>query len=757
MAAHLAVTAIYVVIAVALTWPLTTHLDRVPVDLADPLLSIWLLWWNATELPLTETWWNGLAFFPASDTVTLSDHRLGLGIITTPLIAGGISPVAAYNVAFIASFALSAVAAYGLCLAVTGSRLAAFIGGLIFGFNPFRAGHLEHLELLSAYWLPVMLLALHGWLKTGRHRWLIGFAVAAFLQALTSGYYFVFSMVLVGLWALWFAARRRVPLQSLAALAAAIVTPLLAIAPVLYRYQQAHRHMGLRRSITEIELLSADVSGMWTAPDRLFLWNSPADLQRPEGAIFPGALAVLMVMLACIVEWRRRSNQPSPMLSRARAVMGALAALAGFAALIPSVFGPVAFALGPVRISISDSFKPLTLAIAFLALLVFTSSTVRAWARERSTFGFYVIAAVAMFTLALGPTARLLGEPVFYKAPYSWLMVLPGFSDAFRAPARFALLGALALAVAAAIAFRELLRQARPAPRAVAAVCLALGVMLESWIVPLPLLDPPRSLEIPHGVPAEAAIMEWPPGVYEDAAAMYRSIGHGRRTVNGLSGYQPPHYAALTASLADGYVDAAVPLAGSSDIAVFFARNDPETPTDVAAFAAETGAVPVADTATHVVYLLRRRAVAVPPGMPASPRRDFSVDSAIAADAVHYMTDGDYSTAWGTPSPQSGSEQLIIDLGAPAVVSGVVVASGDRMTLFARELAVDASLDQTTWTEVRRLKFGAPTVAAGISRPSRLDVAVEFSPAEARYLRLRQLGRSREPWAVAELAVIAAR
>ncbi|HEX7283773.1 MAG TPA: hypothetical protein VF239_17070, partial [Vicinamibacterales bacterium] len=326
MAAHFGVSAIYVVIAVALTWPLAVNLDRVPVDLADPLLSIWLLWWNATTVPLTEAWWNGLAFFPATDTITLSDHRLGLGIITTPAIFAGATPVAAYNLAFIASFFLSASAAYSLGVMVTGSRLAAFVAGLIFGFNPFRAGHLEHLELLSAYWLPVMLLALHAWQQSGRRRWLVMFAMASWLQALTSGYYFVFSMVLVGLWALWFAARRRASLSSLAALGVAIVGPMIAIAPVLYRYQQAHRRMGLRRGITEIEALSADVSGLWTAPERLFLWNSPAELQRPEGAIFPGLLAVLIVALACLIEWRRGASESSSIVNRGRAVVGVLAA-----------------------------------------------------------------------------------------------------------------------------------------------------------------------------------------------------------------------------------------------------------------------------------------------------------------------------------------------------------------------------------------------------------------------------------------------
>lgn len=753
--ADLGIVGIYCALAIAMTWPLAINLDRVAADLADPVMSIWLLWWNATVPPLTDAWWNGTAFFPATDTLTLSDHRLGLGIIATPAMLSGASPVAAYNLALIASFLLSAAAAYWLCLAVTGSRLAAFIGGLIFGFNPFRAGHLEHLELLSVYWLPVMVLALHMWLKSGQSRWLIGYSVAAWFQALTSGYYFVFSMVLIGLWALWFASRR-VRLSSLAALAAAVVAPMIAIAPILHRYQQAHQRMGLRRGITEIEALSADVSGLLTAPERLFLWNSPADWQRPEGAILPGVVAVVIVAIAAIVELQRRSHHRPAMLIRARAIISVLAALAGLAALIPSFFGPVDFSLGPLHVSISDSFKPLTLAMVFLALLAATSSSIRFWVRERSWLGFYVLATLAMWTLALGPTVRLFGEPVFYKAPYSWLMLLPGFSDAFRAPARFALLAVLTLAVAAALAFQQLLKQARPTPRALAAVCLAIAVMVESWIVPLPLHDTPRPLDIPQGVPRDAVIMEWPPGVYEGAAAMFRSIVHQHRTVNGLSGYQPPHHGALVAALADGHVDALVPLARFGDIAVFFAKNDPETPADVVAFASRTGAMRIADTATHVVLLLHQHVNETPAAMPPAARRDFSMQAAVNGDALRFMTDGDYATAWGTSASQSGNEQFMVDLGAPAAIRGVVLASGDRITLFARELTVDVSLDNATWIEAWRGGFSGPTVAAAIARPAHMDVLLEFPTTAARYIRVRQRGRSQEPWAVAEFAVVTA-
>ena len=188
---HLPALLAYAAITVALTWPLALAPGSlVPQDLGDPLLTASILWWNAQQVPFTDAWWDGTFFFPGADNLALSDHRVGIGLIATPLIWLGASPLTTYGITFLLTWWLSAAAAYALVWTLTANRAAAFIGGLIFGFNPFRAGHLAHLELLASYWLPVILLALHRWLATRQGVWLIVLSVALLLQALTSGYYF---------------------------------------------------------------------------------------------------------------------------------------------------------------------------------------------------------------------------------------------------------------------------------------------------------------------------------------------------------------------------------------------------------------------------------------------------------------------------------------------------------------------------------------------------------------------------------------
>ena len=73
------------------------------------------------------------------------------------------------------------MAAYLLSFELTGRRDEAWVGGLVYGFAPYRADQLAHLQVLSSYWLPIILLALHVYLRDRRTRWLILFGAAYLL------------------------------------------------------------------------------------------------------------------------------------------------------------------------------------------------------------------------------------------------------------------------------------------------------------------------------------------------------------------------------------------------------------------------------------------------------------------------------------------------------------------------------------------------------------------------------------------------
>jgi hypothetical protein len=742
----------YAVITLLLTWPLAIAADRVvPHDLGDPLMSAAILWWNAQELPFTEAWWNGPVFFPASDTLALSDHRVGLGLFATPLISLGAGAVTAYNITFLLTWWLSALAMYALAWTLTSSRPASFVAGCVFGFNPFRTAHLPHLELLAAYCLPIVLLALHRWVATRKGLWLFVLAAAWLLQALTSGYFFFFMMVFIALWLPWFV--RAATARESALLALALMAPLVLLLPVLSHYQRAHDAMGLSRSVDEIKRFSADVAAFLTAPDALLLWNTPASWWRPEGELLPGLVAVIVAAAGLFAAPRQVAgvSRPGANVWLRRGLL-AVAIVFFAAAALPMIAGPIAFTVAGVDVSISQQHKPLSLAFGVAALWLITSPAFVAAFRLQSLLAFYWMAMIVMWLLALGPEARLMGQKVLYKAPYSLLMLLPGFSDSFRAPARFGMLAILALGVAVAVAIKRLAPRTPASARAVIFAILVGAVLAESWIYPFPVVPAPARLQLPPGVPASAVVLELPTGVFEDAVAALHTTQHNRRSVNGLSGYEPPHYTILTRAIKEGNVAVLNVLRGYADIAVF---------SDSAALASRIRALeqdgPSSSAASPDAIVLRAR-----PGRPAPPvpSRDVRL-SAISADRsvelISRLTDGDYDTAWETGAPQSGDETLVIDLAGATTITGVRLSSGSFVAAFPRGVAVDISPDGVNWRRVAGLDGGTAALEAALRDQRRVDVTIQFEPQHARHVRITQTGRSDDAWAVAELSVLAAR
>src|SRR5688572_21983355 len=72
-----------------------------------------------------------------------------------------VGPVAAYNVLVLATFPLSAAAAYLLARRVIGSHLGAMVAGLAYAFLPFHVTQAAgHPHVAQTQWLPLYLLAL---------------------------------------------------------------------------------------------------------------------------------------------------------------------------------------------------------------------------------------------------------------------------------------------------------------------------------------------------------------------------------------------------------------------------------------------------------------------------------------------------------------------------------------------------------------------------------------------------------------------
>jgi hypothetical protein len=739
--------AVYAALTLVFTWPIARYLSSgFANDAFDPALTTWILWWNAHAVPLTSRWLNAPMFWPITGSFTLSEHLLGISVLATPMQWLGSSPLTAINVAVLLSFPLCAIAAHALAFAITRRHDAAIIAALVFGFSPYRVSHLSHVQILWSFGLPLALVAAHRYVATHRAGWLVLFGASWLMAALSNGYFMLFFPVLLACWVLWFCRDRFDWLPLVAAWLIASI-PLL---PVMWLYERVHTRMGLARPLPEIVRYSADVTAIFAASPHMILWHALSKWARPEGELFPGALALLLAAAGVVSAIRDacRIHHPSGAWARtAKIGFAAGAAVAMSAAIGAAVFGP--WRIGSM-LSVSSAPKPLTIALMLAVLATVTTRPAAAAWQRRSTLAFYSAAAALMFVFCLGPFPTFAGRRILFRAPYAWLLALPGYSS-IRVPARFGLLFVLALAIAGACALAHLTEKLQLRTRRILAALAALTIVAESWPAPAIAEAPPPIAALRRADPI-APLVELPLGlVHRDTAALFRSMDHGRPIINGYSGFAPAHYVILEIALRDDDVGALAALGEGAPITVAIDRRF-QFERWTSALAARHAALVAIDGDEY----LYRLDAALADHAPAGERLPIdSVGASVAADRVPQMLDGDWWTAWSTPGPQQGTENVVVDLGRERYVAVVRMDFGPLAGDVPRSLAIDCSGSDGGWQTCWQGSAPIAALRGALQDPRVIPAIFPIDRARVRRLRLRETKPDTDrAWSIAELAVL---
>jgi hypothetical protein len=745
--------AAYSALAVVVTFPLVLHLpDRLPKDLGDPLITAAILWWNAHVMPLTDRWWNGFGFFPATGMLAFSSHFLGASLIAAPLQWAGCGAITAYNVTLLLSFPLCGISAYALGLTLTKRHDAAAICGLAYGFNPYRVAHIEHLELLLAFGMPAALAALHQYAETRRTAWLAAFGAALIVQALSCSYYALFFTVVVAMWVAWF--MRPAAWRQTLAMAAAGAVSVVLVSPVVLGYARIHHAYNLTRDFTdEVLKFSGDLTSLVTASPLSALWGWTSFLNEGERQLFPGLTITALAVTGAILLCRSRTVR-SERWAVVSAGLWMMAAAFAAIAIAARLIGPWQIEWGWIRVSVTASFKPASLAVACAAAGAASSTTFRNAFRERSALAFYLIAAVVLFICSLGPQPTLLGERILYEPPYAWLMRLPFFADTVRVPARFAMPAILALSAGGSLAFHAL--ATRPRHRLALALVVMTGLIADGLVRGLPLpAAPQHAFRIATQDPP-VAILELPLGdVWRDTAALYRATLEGAPSVNGYNGYEPPYYQALRRALGERDQTALDALARFGPILIAADQLADRAAPWAAFVSKHAGVTPARIDGNWALF----RLAATRPAAPRAGCASNPVAIATAADNhgpldLTALTDDDTATRWATPGGQRAGDALTLGLSRAQGICEVVLSMGATAVLYPGALSAATSMDGVTWQTVYAGMMGGSAIRAALDDPRDARISVPLQGRAARFVRLRiEAPQARYPWAVAGVAV----
>jgi hypothetical protein len=286
------VVAFFVILALVNTFPLILQPGSTIGEHGDAYFSIWRLAWVAHQLRADPIHlFDANIYYPHRDTLAYSDAMILPGVVLAPLNWMGADPLLLYNLTLIAAFVASGVCAYLLVRELTGSTPAGLLGGILFAFSGHRAEHFNHLELQFAFWMPLAVLVWHRAVARGRGFVIVGLLAAG--QILCSIYHGIFLVTwLVAITAAWFF---RSPLRGIRAAAVILLPSMLVLAVYSIPYMRSRVELGDRPS-AEIAVYSATPGDFTSAPDNNLLYGWTAGFAQNERHIFPGFIALLLLI-----------------------------------------------------------------------------------------------------------------------------------------------------------------------------------------------------------------------------------------------------------------------------------------------------------------------------------------------------------------------------------------------------------------------------------------------------------------------------
>jgi hypothetical protein len=319
----LAAAALFLALAIALTWPLSLHLtDRTPSQWRDSRIITYLLAWDAHALKTDPTdLFQANYYFPEPDALAYTDHLLGLGIFAAPIDWATGNPFLAHNIVFILGMAFAGWAAFLLAYELTHHVGASLAGGVAFAFAPYWFGHtinLSHIQAISSGWIPMSLLGIVRWSKSGSARHLALGAGAFVMATLTSWYQGTFLAIALAITALVLLTKR--PPKPLGKLLLQCVVAGLIVGAILIPFTRPYARVSKRypqttSSAAQAREFSARPSSYLSAARDIQVWGPVTSSFRRrqttvETNLFPGALIALLAGIGFVgAAWRRETRR----------------------------------------------------------------------------------------------------------------------------------------------------------------------------------------------------------------------------------------------------------------------------------------------------------------------------------------------------------------------------------------------------------------------------------------------------------------
>lgn len=305
MARRLLIVLLFVLLAVAHTWPLATGEGLRSLANEDAMLNAWILGWVVHQLgsdPLHL--FDANIFYPEPRTLTFSEPLILPAVLGAPARWLGVSAVVTHNLLVLAGMALSALAGYLLARRLSLDRSAALLAGVLLGFNAHTLTRVPHIQAQYLGVIALVFLVFDRLLMDRRRADVVLLALAVVAAALTSGYAVVLAVVGLGVAVLaradeWMRER---PGNLFGLLAGATILGGFLVLPVAIPYWLAGAQQGLERPLSQVQAFAiTPLSYVATASRFHYVLWAQGIYERAVGTFFPGVTALALATAAL---WR---------------------------------------------------------------------------------------------------------------------------------------------------------------------------------------------------------------------------------------------------------------------------------------------------------------------------------------------------------------------------------------------------------------------------------------------------------------------
>jgi hypothetical protein len=294
-----------------LTYPVAFQLDRVGrVNTDDGRWSIWVVAWVAHALttnPLSV--YDANIFYPHRYTLAFSEANLGAGLLGAPVWALTRNPYTTHNVVFLLTFIIACAGGYYLARYLTGSRYAAVVAGILFGFCPFIFARTAHIQLLFIGLIPFCMLAFHRLVDRQTVGRSVTLGVLLCVTALSCAYYGIFAGLMIGLGTIVYAVS-----QSLwrsrdywLAIGLAAFTSAGLTLPFFLPYLYVQRQSGFVRTLGDAQEYAANLSAWGASAAWAHRWWLPS-IGNFNEVLFPGMMTLVLAVIGVRLLYRRAAD-----------------------------------------------------------------------------------------------------------------------------------------------------------------------------------------------------------------------------------------------------------------------------------------------------------------------------------------------------------------------------------------------------------------------------------------------------------------